>query len=360
MQDLNKKDEENKIENNNEESKVEVKEEKSSVVKEIKDEIKAETDTVKVKIGTVGNAVLFAFFVLIVATGILAYYLIHDTKDNIDQQYSDLIQNLSEYENLIDDDEEGTTVANIIDGAMVDAGLTSTNSVTTEVTDDRKIMNEELVVLYKGLILDTSKMDEVKLKYIDNKIDGSDKYVITYYSYEHYAFKESKLGTFSTQLYDGLVKIDGVGKVAISENYEAIPREVKVINTVPSVITNTGFTNYDTVKTIITDLDGNGVEEYIVIFANKQTGYSKISFYDSKGSFVDDLASIEKSKWRKGSNAEYYLSLDNVDILDIDNDGIMEVLVEIPHATGDSTVSILKYNNGKLTGKTGIECSLLD
>lgn len=56
MQDLNKKDEENKIENNNEESKVEVKEEKSSVVKEIKDEIKAETDTVKVKIGKIGRA----------------------------------------------------------------------------------------------------------------------------------------------------------------------------------------------------------------------------------------------------------------------------------------------------------------
>ena len=61
----------------------------------IKDEIKAETDTVKVKIGTVGNAVLFAFFVLVVATGILAYYLIHNTKDNIDQQYSELLQNLA-------------------------------------------------------------------------------------------------------------------------------------------------------------------------------------------------------------------------------------------------------------------------
>ena len=53
----------------------------------------------------------------------------------------------------------------------------------------------------------------------------------------------------------------------------------------------------------------------LVIFANKQTGYSKISFYDSKGAFVDDLASIEKSKWRKGANAEYYLSiiLDDLD-----------------------------------------------
>ena len=355
MQDVKNKDEENQL--NTETSKVE--ENNKTVVEELKNEIKDETETVKVKIGTVGNVVLFIFFAIVVATGILAYYLIHDTKDNIDQQYSELAANIAASENI--SDEEGTTVANEIVDAMEGAGLTGTsNTVATEVTDDRKIMNEELVVLYKGLILDTTKMDEVKLKYIDNKVPESDKYVITYYSYEHYSYKDSKLGTFSTQLYDGLVKIEGVGKVAISENYEAIPRDVKVINTVPSIITNTGFTEFDTVKSIITDLDGNGVEEYIVIFANKKTGYSKISFYDSKGSFVDDLASIEKSKWRKGSNAEYYLSLDNVDILDVDNDSIMEVLIEIPHATGDSTVSLLKYNNGKLTGKTRIECSLLD
>lgn len=355
MQDLEKKDEEIKNDNK-EETNVEV---KSSIVKEIKDEIKVETDTVKVKIGTVGNVVLFAFFALIVATGILAYYLIHNTKDNIDQQYNELIQNITENENIVD--EEGTTVANEIVEVIESTGLTgNTSTVATEMTDDRKLMNEELVVLYKGLVLDTSKMDEVKLKYIDNKINESDKYIITYYSYEHYSYKDSKLGTFSTQLYDGLVKIDGVGKVAISENYEAIPREIKVINTVPSIITNTGYNSYDTVKTLITDLDGNGVEEYIVIFANKQTGYSKISFYDSKGTFVDDLASIEKSKWRKGTNTEYYLTIDNVDILDVDNDGIMEILIEIPHAKGDSTVSLLEYNNGKLSGKTRIECSLLD
>ena len=165
MQDLKKNNEETEIKN--EESKVEVKEEKNNVVEEIKNEIKEET--VKVKIGTVGNAVLFAFFALVVATGILAYYLIHSTKDNIDQQYSNLVSDLAAYENIV---EEGGSVANIIDEAIAGTGLVpANNTVATEVTDDRKIMNEELVVLYKGLILDTTKMDEVKLKYIDNKID---------------------------------------------------------------------------------------------------------------------------------------------------------------------------------------------
>ena len=37
----------------------------------------------------------------------------------------------------------------------------------------------------------------------------------------------------------------------------------------------------------------------------------------------------------------------------------MEIVVEIPHAAGDPTVSLLKYKNGELQGKTGIKCSLM-
>ena len=204
-------------------------------------------------------------------------------------------------------------------------------------------------------------MGETVLKYIDSKIDESEKYIITYYSYENYSFKESKLGVFSSQLYDGLVKIDGVGKIAISEEYNAIPRDVKVVNTIPTIVSenNPKVSDYDSIKTLIVDLDGNGADEYILVLANKATGYSKITLIDSKGSKVADLASIEKSKWKKDANAEYYLTINNVEIIDVDNDGIMEIVIEIPHATGDPTVSLLKYNNGVLTGKTGIECSLL-
>ena len=204
-------------------------------------------------------------------------------------------------------------------------------------------------------------MDEVTLKYIDNTNDQADKYVITYYDYENYSFKESKLGTFSSQLYEGLVKIDNVGKIAISEDYDAIPRNVKVVNTIPTIVldNNPKVADYDSVKTLIVDLDGNGTEEYILVLANKTTGFSKITFIDSKGQKVADLASIEKSKWKKDATSEYYLSISNVEVIDVDNDGIMEIVVEIPHATGDPTVSLLKYNNGNLSGKTDIECSLL-
>ena len=341
-------------------------EEKENTVAEQTDKVegdstteKKETENFRVKIGTVGNFVLLAFIILIIGTGSLTYYLIHTAKNDYDKQYNEIISNLTNEELVKDESDEAGTVANIIDSAISE--VTPSNSPTTTTDENtKKLMNESLVVLYNGLILDTTKMDEVKLQYLDSKKEESDKYIITYYSYENYSFKESKLGIFSSQLYDGLVKIDGVGKVAISEDYDAMPRDVKVVNTVPAIVAenNPKLVDYNSIKTLIVDLDGNGADEYILVLANKSTGYSKITLFDAKGSKVNDLASIEKSKWRK-SGAEYYLTINNVEIIDVDNDGIMEIVVEIPHAVGDPTVSLLKYSNGILSGKTGIECSLL-
>ncbi len=324
---------------------------------------------IKIKIGTVGNFVLAAFVILVIGTGALTYYLIHVTKENYDKQYYELISNLplntENGDNLIntepeEDDENVDTIANIIDSAISDA--TKPSQSTTDDENAKKLMNESLVVLYDGLILDTSKMDEVTLKYIDSRLDESDKYIITYCSYSNYSFQESNLGIFSPQIYEGLVKIDNVGKVAISEDYNAIPRNVKVVNTIPEIIENNNslVKKYDTVKTLIVDLDGNGTDEYILALANKSTGFSTITMFDSKGTKVADLASIEKSKWKNGTNNEYYLSINNLETIDVDNDGIMEIILEIPHATGNPTVSLLKYNNGELQGKTGIECSLIN
>ncbi len=325
---------------------------------------KKENETLKLKIGTVGNFVLAAFIILIVGTGTLTYYLIHSAKNDYDKQYNDIVNNIvnEEAKNQVTNDIAANTVADIIDSAISDVTSSTNTTPVTDGTNTRKTMNEELVVLYNGLILDTSQMDEVTLKYIDNTNDGADKYVITYSNYENYSYKDATLGVLSSQLYEGLVKIDNVGKIAISEDYQAIPRNIKVVNTLPTVVSdnNKQVADYDTVKTLIVDLDGNQTEEYILVLANKTTGFSKIVLIDSKGTKIADLASIEKSQWKKDSTAGYYLSISNIDILDVDNDGIMEILIEIPHATGNSTVSLLKFRNGELLGKKDIKCSLLE
>lgn len=352
MEELNKED----IEKNKE----------KEIKQRTETENKESQETVKIKLGTVGNFVLAAFVILIIGTGALTYYLIHTAKEDYDKQYYDLISNLTLVDNTITNQtgEENVvnTIADFIDSALADVTTQNTNTTpVTDATNTRKTLNEELVVLYNGLILDTKEMKEVTLKYIDSTSDASDKYVITYYNYENYSFQDSKLGKLSTQLYEGLVKIDNVGKVAISEDYDAIPRDIKVVNTIPTIVSdnNPKISDYDTVKTLIVDLDGNGTDEYILVLANKTTGFSKITFVDSKGTKIADLASIEKSKWKQDTNAEYYLSISNIEIIDIDNDGIMEILLEVPKATGNPTVNLLKYIGGELQGKTNIQCSLI-
>lgn len=320
---------------------------------------KHEHEPIRLKLGTVGNFILAAFAILIVGTGALTYYLIHSAKADYDKQYNEIVANISNMVNETED-ENIIPIGNLIGSAISDVTGESENTVTTDASNTRKTLNEELVVLYNGLILDTTKMDEVTLQYIDSTNKNADKYVITYYNYENYSFKDAKLGTLSTQVYEGLVKMENVGKVAISEDYEAIPRQVKVVNTIPTIVSdNNNLSEFDTVKTLIVDLDGNQTEEYILVLANKTTGFSKIMLVDSKGTKVADLASIEKSQWKKDTNAEYYLSISNVEVIDVDNDGIMEIMVEIPQATGDPKVSLLKYNNGVLQGKTDIKCSLI-
>lgn len=254
---------------------------------------------------------------------------------------------------------QNETIKDILDSATNTAPVS--NTIDAVDANNRKVMNENLIVLYNGLILDTTEMKETELKYIDNSDQYKDKYVITYYNYENFVFKDSKLGTISTQIYDGLVKMENVGKIAISESYEAIPRDIKVVNAIPTSVSdkNPKIGDFDSTKAIITDLDGNGTEEYILVLANKNTGYSKIVLLDSTGLKVADLAYIEKSKWESDTTEEYHLSLSNVEIIDVDNDGIMEILIEIPRYEGDPTISLLKYKNGELQGKKNIECSLL-
>lgn len=311
----------------------------------------------KMNLQSLGNICLMIIVVLIIGNAILIYYMMNLS------DYGEVPANVAEENQANTNEEPVDTIANLISTAVSNTTNTQTNT-TVNATDatSRKVMNENLIVLYNGKILDTSKMEQVELKYIDNSSVDKDKYVITYYNYENFAFKDYTLGKLTSPIFDNLVEIENVGKIAISEKYEAITGDIKVINALPTVITDNNSKlsqDYNAIKTIIADLDKNGVDEYVVVLANKTTGYSKISLYDGTGKLVDDLAYIEKAKWNQTTHAEYYLSLENVNIVDIDNDGVMEILVEIPKYEGEPSVSLLKYKNNELTGKTNIECSLL-
>ena len=253
----------------------------------------------------------------------------------------------------------------VIDSNETSSNSSSTNSgnttVATSDADSRKVLNEEIIVLYDGLVLNVSEMKVVDLQYIDNSSSDKENYVITYYNYENFGFSDYSLGILSDQVLDGLVKIDNVGKVSISESYDAIPRDIQVINSIPAVVldNNSDFADYDTKKTIIADLDGNGTNEYIVILSSTSSGESKIVLVESTGFVKATIATMDKSGWESVSTDGYYLSYSNIELLDVDNDSIMEILFEVPTTSSIPTqVSLLKYQNGDLQGTTDLSCSL--
>lgn len=323
--------------------------------KKSKEEVKEEKNPESTPSKLLNTLLAIIVLITVIAGAVIYYSLYTYSNKEIVNNTSENVSKIAEIINTAIDPSSSNNTTNTVTG-------TGNTTVTTGEADNRKVLNESIVVLYDGLILDANKIGLDDLKYIDNSSADKEDYVITYYNYENYKFKDSTLGTLSTQILDGLVKIDNVGKVAISENYEAIPRDVQVVNSIPAVVldNNSEFSNYDSKKTIITDLDGNGTNEYIVILGNKSTGESKIVLVESTGFIKAILGSMNKSGWDSIATDGYYLSYNNIEVLDVDNDGIMEVLFELPTtATVPSQVSVLKYKNGELSGQTDITCTLV-
>ena len=306
------------------------------------------------------NVLLVIIVLLTVITGSIIYYHLYKYAENDENRVENEkpIENVATVADIIDE----TLSTNSVDNGAITPSISSGNTtVATGEADNRRVLNESIVVLYDGLILENDKMGVVELKYIDNSNPSKDNYVITYFNYENYGYKDSSLGTLSTQVVDGLVKIDNVGKVAISEKYEAIPREIQVVNSIPAVVldNNSNLSEFDAKKTIITDLDGNGTNEYILILGNKSTGESKIILVESTGFIKATIAKMDKSGWDGITTDGYYLSYSNVEILDIDNDGIMEIIFEVPTTNSTpSQISLVKYKNGDISGELDYTCSL--
>ena len=82
--------------------------------------------------------------------------------------------------------------------------------------------------------------------------------------------------------------------------------------------------------------------------------------FDANYNKVADLVTLENGFWAniKEESNKILLSLDeDIDYFDIDNDGIMEVLISVPWYDGDN-LSIVKYNKGKIEGDINYQASV--
>ena len=230
--------------------------------------------------------------------------------------------------------------------------------------------NDENILLYNG----TKMSKEVGIQLLDfSEIELNDdsrkKYNTTYYNYENGKYQGESIGKFGEEIvYDNYSLVKNVKKIAMSQKYNAIPREYKVIKELPEQLID--MADCTTVDINEIDLDGNGKNEYLVCYTvnypkgeignGEPKASSGIMLFDNNYKKINDLVILENGFWAniKEEDRKIFLALDNVEYIDIDKDGIMEIIIEVPTYDG-TKISILKYSNNKVEGETNLKASVL-
>lgn len=299
------------------------------------------------KKGSLSTVFLVIAIILIIAMGGLMYFL----KMESDKQIAELENNAIELQETIDDLQgKIDAVSNIVND--------NSNSNT---------QTEENIILYNGIeIAKTTGIQTVSDMEI--KAEANKKYNTTYHNYEKGKYEGTTKGSFGEETFEGFSVVNNVKKIAMTQKYNAIPREFKIIEELPEQLKD--MADYSSVDINEIDLDGDGKNEYIVCYTvNYQKGQigdgepqasSGIMLFDYSYKKVVDLVTLENGFWAniKEEDKKIFLELDNVEYIDIDNDGNMEIIIEVPTYEG-TEISILKYSDNNVEGETNLKASVL-
>ena len=235
------------------------------------------------------------------------------------------------------------------------------NEYTTQTETEKK---KDYIFLYEGN--EISKKEQ--MEFIDEGMPINDenikKYNTVYYNYKNGKFvgeTEGIFGTEDTICFEGYSIVGNVEKIAVSENYNVIPRKATKIDQLPSKFSD--IPDYTNVEIDSIDLDGDGQNEYILCWTidyseeeiEKDESLhvsSGIMLFDSNYNKIANLVDLDNGFWANIKTNAYkiFMSLDNVDYADIDNDGIMEIIIKIPAYEGFE-LGIYKYKNNKINGE---------
>ncbi len=221
-------------------------------------------------------------------------------------------------------------------------------------------------ILYEGREIE-NKIGVQSISDMKINADTNKKYNTTYYNYENGKYIGEKVGTFGEETTEGNSCVENVSKIAISKNINALPRKYTEVKELPKELQD--MADYSSVDINKIDLDGDGQEEYIVCYTvdykkgeigdGEPQASSGIMLFDNNYKKIADLANLQNGFYGniKEENNKVFLSLNDVEYLDIDNDGIMGILIKIPTYEGNK-LSILKYNKGKIEGNVNLEVNV--
>jgi len=256
--------------------------------------------------------------------------------------------------------EKYTILSNINEAIVINYG-----SIEEEII----IGGNENIILYNGTpIASYPRIADYGYTLYDNE-ESRNKYNIDYYNYENNKFISEKTGKIVIVLGDedgngGVVQ--NVNRIAMSKEIEVFPRDIKKVTN----IREEKLENYNIVYEC--DLDDDDLIEYLCIeygeivpveeneiqnemYTHKYT--TKIDLLDSDYKIISNLIIFNDYVVEDDSRDPIYL--ENIDIMDIDNDGIMEILIDLLGYEQGGNVAIYKYEKGKIYGKTNYVTTIL-
>lgn len=132
--------------------------------------------------------------------------------------------------------------------------------------------------------------------------------------------------------------------IFVSCSYNVVPRNHVDETNIPYSI-QSHFSDCDSIKMQSIDLDGDGEKEYLVSYSKIQGELSELSgicLFDSNFNKISNIA----------EQYSLYLSdFDGVTYMDIDNDGNMEIIIDLPVATSYRRFGIYKYADKTIQGQ---------
>ena len=285
------------------------------------------------------------FLVIVIILIVVIVALLYIQTKTVDKKNVDSEDNVSKMKETINDEQ---------------------NTTLNEDDLNENLEIEENVILYNGIeiVKATGVQTVVDMEINDESIE---KYNTTYYNYENGKYEGITTGEFGEETYEGVSIVTNVKKIAMTQEYNAIPRKYKVIEELPEQLIDMADCSSVDINEI--DLDGDGKNEYLVCYTvnyaegeigdGEPQASSGIMLFDNNYKKIDDLVILENGFWAniKEENYKVFLSLDDVDYIDIDNDGIMEIIIRVP--TYEITeISIVKYSNNKIEGETNVKANL--
>ena len=245
------------------------------------------------------------------------------------------------------------------------ADLNNNQNKMQEITNNLK----ENILLYEGSEISNKIGTQfIDLTEMEISEEAKRKYNTIYFNYENGKYLGETLGNFGEETYEGFSIVTNVKRIAMTQKYNAIPREYKLIEKLPEQLND--MADYASVAINEIDLDGDEKSEYIVgytvnykkgqIGEGEPQAFSGIILFDNNYKKIADLATLENGFWGNIKEEDYkiFLSLEETEYIDIDNDGIMEIIIEIPTYEG-TKISILRYSNNKVEGEINLQASVM-